>query len=659
MSDMKNWLKLMESVEEATVAKEEQQPVEETTEETVDEQAEQTSEELAFENWSVIYDSVNAKNVKANVRMKKDMDEEAVREWFQRTFNPLGIQEMTKIAELSPKTLGSYVKKASVDAKFKGYDAGAADWGGDEGGKHPSKKTWPGADMDDKAHSRLKGVAKAVDKMTAKMGEDQIDEFGLGDLAGGAPKPGSVNPQISKATATSVKVGDKNFTFGKDADAQEFASKVKKGEIAVEGDRDPAGQYSDLSDVYEPGATEVWYWKEDAGRDMMMGKNFLVKYGKMPDPNNLEATHVKIGSVKETNPEKIFMMMQGENWSPEGQARSMIRSSGTGHTSMSVGDIVVVNGEAQMVDRFGFTKLDDKPTEESRVMEGKFHNARRILAEAHDVKLNVRDDHEVSMAQAELYRLAKDAIALHNMLDEMANLEGWVSAKITLATDYVGTVRDYLEHELAHPGEGEEGEEVVSLDAPAPEADMPSELDMPREAKDDFDDEEDEVVADPDQDKIPHIVMQIKKAYDVGGNYPIVFKDGTKHKLSNDMIAAFLNKYMSLKPMDRETMQDQASKSLLDFQAAMESMDESVENKEAPIDVLARIVRDKQADKVNFADGSSMKVDLYSASAILGVYHNLKKEETKAKLRDMIGKKAGFLKALDFALSNSKFQINK
>ncbi len=153
--------------------------------------------------------------------------------------------------------------------------------------------------------------------------------------------------------------------------------------------------------------------------------------------------------------------------------------------------------------------------------------------------------------------------------------------------------------------------------------------------------------------------MQIKKAYDVGGNYPIVFKDGTKHKLSNDMIAAFLNKYMSLKPMDRETMQDQASKSLLDFQAAMESMDESVENKEAPIDVLARIVRDKQADKVNFADGSSMKVDLYSASAILGVYHNLKKEETKAKLRDMIGKKAGFLKALDFALSNSKFQINK
>jgi len=79
------------------------------------------------------------------------------------------VSESEELNELSPKTLGSYVKKAAGDAKSLGYNAGAADWGGDEGpGKHPSKKSWAGSASDDKAHSRLKGVSRAVDKLTAK-----------------------------------------------------------------------------------------------------------------------------------------------------------------------------------------------------------------------------------------------------------------------------------------------------------------------------------------------------------------------------------------------------------------------------------------------------------------------------------------------------------
>ena len=78
----------------------------------------------------------------------------------------MGTVDNEPMNELSPKTLGSYAKKAAVDAKFHGYNAGAADWGGDEGGKHPSKKSWPGKDLDDKAHKRLKGVSRAVDKMS-------------------------------------------------------------------------------------------------------------------------------------------------------------------------------------------------------------------------------------------------------------------------------------------------------------------------------------------------------------------------------------------------------------------------------------------------------------------------------------------------------------
>ena len=51
------------------------------------------------------------------------------------------------------------------------------------------------------------------------------------------------------------------------------------------------------------------------------------------------------------------MMMQGEAWSPQGQARYLIDKLGVGHTSMSVGDIIIVNRKMLMVDRMGFTDL--------------------------------------------------------------------------------------------------------------------------------------------------------------------------------------------------------------------------------------------------------------------------------------------------------------
>lgn len=59
-------------------------------------------------------------------------------------------------------------------------------------------------------------------------------------------------------------------------------------------------------------------------------------------------------------------------------------------------------------------------------------------------------DHEVQMARADCYNAAKNAIELHKMLSgisEMQGLEGWVSEKITLANDYLKTVREYLEYE--------------------------------------------------------------------------------------------------------------------------------------------------------------------------------------------------------------------
>ena len=50
------------------------------------------------------------------------------------------------------------------------------------------------------------------------------------------------------------------------------------------------------------------------------------------------------------------------------------------------------------------------------------------------------------MAQSELYKLAKYAIALHGMIQDTDNLEPWVASKITKASDYISTVKHYMEY---------------------------------------------------------------------------------------------------------------------------------------------------------------------------------------------------------------------
>ena len=85
---------------------------------------------------------------------------------------------------------------------------------------------------------------------------------------------------------------------------------------------------------------------------------------------------------------------------------------------------------------------------------------------------------------------------------------------------------------------------------------------------DDLDDA-DEPAPDADQDKVPHILMQLRKAIDVDGNYPITFKDGKKAKLSLDHIGAFIKKYMVARPDEKESLQTQAGNSLEGFMAAL------------------------------------------------------------------------------------------
>jgi hypothetical protein len=87
---------------------------------------------------------------------------------------------------------------------------------------------------------------------------------------------------------------------------------------------------------------QVWYMKPEWFRDGICRKE--------PDAWNLAKTHVhlkdvevevKRGSSPNWEMEKVWIAMQGENWSPNGEARPLIEEKGLRHTSMSTGDVLV------------------------------------------------------------------------------------------------------------------------------------------------------------------------------------------------------------------------------------------------------------------------------------------------------------------------------
>ena len=57
-------------------------------------------------------------------------------------------------------------------------------------------------------------------------------------------------------------------------------------------------------------------------------------------------------------------------------------------------------------------------------------------------------DEEGRMAKSQLYKMAKYAIMLHDSLDDDTQLEAWVQSKITIASEYIGKVKHYLEYEM-------------------------------------------------------------------------------------------------------------------------------------------------------------------------------------------------------------------
>ena len=71
------------------------------------------------------------------------------------------------------------------------------------------------------------------------------------------------------------------------------------------------------------------------------------------------------------------------------------------------------------------------------------------------------------------------------------------------------------------------------------------------------------------------------------------------------------------------------------------------------LDVLKKIVKDKQATNVKFKDGT-MKVDMFTASAVVQVFDLVNRSNQQKMQKLLNGRKADFMKISNFALSKVK-----
>lgn len=139
---------------------------------------------------------------------------------------------------------------------------------------------------------------------------------------------------------------------------------MKLQQLFERPEREPGEPYKTINDAskivpsMKKGKTKIWYVKPKYTRDFIMGGDWAEKRGILPtDESDLKETHTLLGSIAETDLNKIFVIMQGEVWSPSGEARNVIDKLKLHHTSMSVGDIIQISKRILMIDSRGYKDL--------------------------------------------------------------------------------------------------------------------------------------------------------------------------------------------------------------------------------------------------------------------------------------------------------------
>ena len=134
----------------------------------------------------------------------------------------------------------------------------------------------------------------------------------------------------------------------------------------------------------------------------------------------------------------------------------------------------------------------------------------------------------------------------------------------------VGT-DEYTKHTKdVTPGQGKD------IDEARPSARRDAMRDMGKRGKDSADDDDYKATADDRKAADKNIIMQLRKATNLGGKYEVTFKDKKRVKVKPEIAMAFLKKFEKMKPADKAKLQDKGSKSYKDLLKGLKEEDTSM-----------------------------------------------------------------------------------
>jgi hypothetical protein len=82
--------------------------------------------------------------------------------------------------------------------------------------------------------------------------------------------------------------------------------------------------------------------------------------------------------------------------------------------------------------------------------DGKVDKTDKYLKHRRDViSKNLHEDHEASMAKAELRDMLINGAKIYQLIQPGDELPGWVSSYITLASDYIHSVSEYMNEQAS------------------------------------------------------------------------------------------------------------------------------------------------------------------------------------------------------------------
>jgi len=116
-----------------------------------------------------------------------------------------------------------------------------------------------------------------------------------------------------------------------------------------------------------------------------------------------------------------------------------------GMSKDKAGPIATSKAMSEKLDPVG--KEDDDINNDGKVDKTDKYLLNRRKAIAKNIKEN--EDHEASMAKGELRDMLMNGAKLYQMIEPGENLPGWVSSYITLASDYIHSVSEYMTEKSA------------------------------------------------------------------------------------------------------------------------------------------------------------------------------------------------------------------